>query len=228
MVHSRQPFEKKYFYTVLIQTVEQILESVYYLALNKRNHTMNQYFDTFYPKNSAEWREWLVENHCAKDSIWLMFYKKGTTNPSISWSEAVDEALCFGWIDSKKKPIDDLRYMQFFSKRKTNSTWSKINKEKIEVLIKKDLMYPAGMACIEAAKQNGSWKILDTVEALIIPEDLKIEFTRHPDSEDYFLSLSKSVRKTLLQWIVLAKREETRQKRVNEIAELAGRKQKPF
>lgn len=183
--------------------------------------------EQFYPKSQTEWRQWLQENHVSKSSVWLIFYKKKSEQPTISWSEAVDEALCFGWIDSVKKKLDDERSIQFFSKRKPNGTWSKINKAKVEQLIASGKMMEAGHNIIVIAKQNGSWSILDEVEELIIPKDLEKEFKKKPGSKDYFLSLSKSVKKMMLQWIVLAKQEETRQKRINEIAELASQKLKP-
>ena len=183
--------------------------------------------DTFYPKNKNEWRKWLQKNHAVKQSVWLIGYVRKAGVPTITWSESVDEALCYGWIDSKKKPIDGEKFMQFFSKRKARSTWSKINKQKVEQLIKEGRMAPAGFASIELAKQNGSWTILDDVEALKIPKDLSKEFRLFPGSEIYFLSLSRSVKKMMLQWITLAKRPETRQKRIHEIASNAAQKMKP-
>ena len=147
--------------------------------------------------------------------------------PTIDWTTAVEEALCFGWIDSKRKPVDKEKFMQFFSKRKTNGTWSKINKEKVQQLIDAGLMHTAGLMTIEAAKQNGSWTILDTVEAYSIPKDLTAAFKKQPGSKKFFLNLSKSVQKRFLQWIVLAKLPETRQKRIDEIATLAAQGQKP-
>ncbi len=183
--------------------------------------------EVFYPTSLAEWRKWLVENHLSKQSVWLVFYNKSSEKRSITWSEAVDVALCFGWIDSKKIKIDQETSHQFFSKRKPNSTWSKINKEKVGHLIEKGLMTQAGVDIINIAKQNGSWTILDEVEELIIPNDLEEAFKKHKDSKDYFLGLSKTIRKMMLQWIVLAKRPETRQKRIDEIAKQAEKKQKP-
>ena len=183
--------------------------------------------EKFYPETKEAWRAWLLENHITKSFVWLVFYKKHATQQCISWSEAVDEALCFGWIDSKKLPIDADKYEQFFSKRKANSTWSKVNKDKIELLTAANLMAPAGLTSIEVAKQNGSWTILDTVEALIIPEDLDRAFAEHKGAKDYFLSLSKSGRKILLSWVVMAKRAETRQNRINDIAQSAAQKLKP-
>lgn len=183
--------------------------------------------EKFYPASKQEWRSWLKKNHKLKQAVWMVCYKKDSDKPSISWSDAVDEAICFGWIDSIRKSIDHECYIQFYSKRKPNSVWSKINKEKVEQLTKKGRISTAGFASIALAKQNGSWTILDAVETLEIPMDLEREFKSNPGSKDYFLSLSKSVRKSILQWLVLAKRPETRLNRISEIAELAAQQQKP-
>jgi len=183
--------------------------------------------ESFYPSNRQQWREWLQENHDKKQSVWLIHYKMKSSTPTIYWSEAVEEALCFGWIDSKAKPIDGEKYMQFFSKRRAISTWSKVNKEKVQKLIDEGSMTKAGLESIEIAKQNGSWTILDKVEALIIPDDLDEAFKAKPGAKDFFLSLSKSARKNILQWLVLAKQQETRQKRIKEIVELAAFNLKP-
>ena len=184
-------------------------------------------YDMFCPSARGEWREWLFENHKDRQSVWLVYFKSKSGKPTVKYSDAVDEALCFGWIDSKAKPIDYERFMQFFCKRKANSVWSKINKGKVERLIAEGLMTEAGFESIEIAKQNGSWSILDQAEALEIPDDLELEFQKLPDSKDYFLSLSRSDKRNILQWLVLAKRIETRQKRIKEIVELAGLRQKP-
>jgi len=182
---------------------------------------------TVYVNTKTEWRQWLQENHQTEQSIWLACNTKKSSLPSISWSELVDEALCFGWIDSTRKTIDEYSFVQLFSRRKPNSTWSKINKEKIQKLIDSQMMTEAGYETIKTAQQNGSWTILDSVEDLTIPKDLGEAFKNYPGSEDYFLSLSKSMKKMLLQWIVLAKRPETRKKRIDEIAELAAQRKKP-
>lgn len=187
----------------------------------------NKEIETYCPKSQTEWRQWLEENHQSKQSVWLIYYTKKSTIPSLSWSEAVDEALCFGWIDSTRKKIDDFSFMQFFSKRKPKSNWSKINKEKVANLIEQGLMTEAGLVSIETAKQNGYWTILDEVEELIIPKDLEIAFEKYKGSKDYFLSLSKSTRKIILSWIVLSKKQETRQKRIDEVVESAEQKFKP-
>ena len=183
--------------------------------------------ETYYPKSRAEWRKWLEQNHQSEQSVWLVYYKTSTKKASLSWSDAVEEALCFGWIDSTKKTIDKESYMQYFSRRKSNSTWSKINKDKVEKLVYNNLMTKAGFDIIEIAKQNGSWTILDDVEALVMPEDLKDALESYNGSMEYYESLSKSGKKGLLYWVISAKRTETRQKRILEIAENASKKKKP-
>ncbi len=188
---------------------------------------MNQEIETFCPRNRGEWREWLRNNHDKLSSVWLIYYKKKSKEPTVSYSDAVDEALCFGWIDSKAKPVDEEKFMQFFSRRKVNSVWSKVNKEKVERLISEGLMTDAGLAIIEKAKQNGSWTILDEAEALIIPADLDQAFSKSENAKQYFLGLSRSDKRNILQWLVLAKRLETREKRIVEIVECASRNQKP-
>lgn len=187
----------------------------------------NEEIEVFYPKTKSDWRKWLLKNHLSKQSVWVVFYNKKSNKKSISWSDAVDVALCFGWIDSKKIKIDSEKSHQFFSKRKHTSTWSKINKDKIEKLTEQNLMAEAGFKSIEIAKQNGSWTILDEVEALIIPKDLELEFDKNVAAREFYESLSKSARKAILQWIILAKRAETRQARIIEIIEQAVKKQKP-
>lgn len=189
------------------------------MAINDAKH--------FYPKSAKEWRKWLEKNHEREDAVWVIFYKKSAGQPGITWSEAVDEALCFGWIDSIKRKLDEERSIQFFSKRKPKSTWSKINKAKVEQLIAAGKMRPAGLVCIDIAKGNGSWDVLNAVEELEVPKDLEQAFKRHKGAKLYFDGLSKSVKKMMLQWLALAKREETRQKRVEELASMAAEGKRP-
>lgn len=189
------------------------------MAINDAKH--------FYLKSAKEWRKWLEKNHEREDAVWLVFYKKSAGQPCITWSEAVDEALCFGWIDSIKRKLDEERSIQFFSKRKPKSTWSKINKAKVEQLIAAGKMRPAGLVCIDIAKGNGSWDVLNAVEELEVPKDLEQAFKRHKGAKLYFDGLSKSVKKMMLQWLALAKREETRQKRVEELASMAAEGKRP-
>jgi len=198
-----------------------------YKTTQKPKDKMEKEIETFYPRTRQEWRNWLQDNHAKKQSVWLIYYKKKSNVSTILYSDAVDEALCFGWIDSKSKPIDEHKFMQFFSKRKEKSVWSKVNKEKIERLTNEGFITNAGYEIIEKAKQNGSWNILDEAEALHIPEDLEGEFDKRPNAKLYFLSLSRSDKRNILQWLILAKRQETREKRITEIVELADKNQKP-
>lgn len=179
--------------------------------------------ETFCPQTRKQWRQWLQKNHAKKQAVLVLCYKKkalAENGVTITRSDMVDEALCFGWIDSVVRPVDDEKFIQYYSKRKPKSIWSKVNKEKIRKLIKEDLMAPAGLKSIEVAKENGSWTIFDEVEELIIPQDLEKKFKTKQGSKAFFLSLSRSVQKLHLQKLVLAKRPETREKRILEIMEL--------
>ena len=178
--------------------------------------------ETYCPNSPAEWRKWLETNHQSKQSVWLVYFKSSTKIASLSWSEAVDEALCYGWIDSTKKTIDEEMYMQYFSRRKPSSTWSTINKEKVAKLTQSKQMTKAGFDSIEIAKQNETWVLMDDVEKLILPEDLKSALNDNESSMAFFQSQSKSMKKILLHWVVVAKRHETREKRIAEIAQMAA------
>lgn len=178
---------------------------------------------TFCPASPAEWRNWLEKNHESEQSIWLVVYKASTNIPSLTWSEAVDAALCYGWIDSTKKTIDKERYMQYYSKRKPSSTWSKINKDKVAKLIQGNLMAKAGLDCVETAKKNGNWALMDDVEKLIVPEDLRLALKEQSGGTEFYESQSKSTKRSLLYWVVIAKRADTKKKRITEIAQCAAK-----
>ena len=183
--------------------------------------------ETFCPGSPADWRAWLQAHHETHQGIWLIYHKKHTGVPSLTWSQAVDEALCFGWIDSQARPIDDEKYQQYFSRRKPGSGWSKVNKEKVARLIAEGRMTQAGLASIELAQLNGSWTLLDEATALVLPADLAQELQKSPAASHYFLGLSKSVRQNILQWVALAKRPATRQQRIAEIVEMAAQQLRP-
>lgn len=171
----------------------------------------------FCPKNENDWRKWLEKNHQTEDSVWLIFYKKSSPKYNMSWSEAVDQALCYGWIDSVKRKLDEERFEQYFTKRKPKSTWSKVNKDKIENLSKAGLMKEAGLRIIKVAKENGSWNILDSVDNLIVPDDLEEAFNKNPKARESYLALSNSNKRGVLYRLISAKRQETRMKRIHEI-----------
>ena len=184
----------------------------------------------FCPTNRSEWRQWLSSHHQKENAVWLIFYKKSAPQYNLSWSDAVDEALCFGWIDSTKRPMDDDRYKQYFTQRKAKSNWSKINKDKVKELIASGLMEQAGMDSITIAKQNGSWTFLDAVEALEVPKDLKAAFDQHEIAQNFYNELSNSLKKGVLYWVISAKRQATREKRIQDIVDsaLEGRLPKHF
>ena len=133
---------------------------------------------------------------------------------------AVKVAICYGWIDSTVRKLDDDRRKQTFTPRKDKSVWSKVNKDYIEDLMANDLMHEAGLKKIEIAKQNGSWESLDAVENLEIPEDLQIEFNKNKIAFENYSNFSKSYKKSYLYWLNQAKKEETRANRINEIISL--------
>jgi len=174
----------------------------------------------------AEWRAWLAINHQTSPGVWLVFFKKGSGIPSVNWGEAVGEALCFGWIDSKVQTIDDERYEQYFTRRKPTSPWSKLNKEKIAELVAAGRLAEAGHRAIEVAKENGSWSILDEAEALIVPDDLSAAFPNN-EARKFFDEMPPSARRSTLAWISLAKRDETRARRIAATAAAAANRERP-
>jgi len=176
---------------------------------------------TFYAKSQSAWRTWLEENHLKEKSVWLIIYRKESGVPSIYYPEAVDEALCFGWIDSKPNKRDENSFYQFFSIRKPKSGWSRVNKLKIEKLLTEGKIAPAGLKTIELAQKNGTWYALDAVENLEIPEEMAALFTQNPVAKSNFEAFPKSVKKGILQWISTAKLPETRLKRITETIVLA-------
>ncbi|WP_299899555.1 YdeI family protein [uncultured Aquimarina sp.] len=173
-----------------------------------------------YFKNDKEWRNWLHQNHTESDGIYLIFYKVESEHLSMRWEEAVKVALCYGWIDSTVKKIDNEKRRQYFCPRKPKSVWSKLNKTYIIDLMKDNLMHESGLKSIEIAKENGSWTALDNVENGIIPQDLQTAFDQSPVAFNNYLGFSKSYRKSYLYWLYQAKRPETRGKRIKEIIRL--------
>lgn len=175
-----------------------------------------------YAPNRQAWRDWLTTHHQTSKGVWLVYYKVKSGKPSILYSEAVQEALCFGWIDSKVNRMDEERYKQVFTPRKPTSVWSKLNKQYVEALMAANLMTKAGLAAIEIAKSNGSWESLDEIEALIMPSDLQEAFFSFPDALAFFETCAKSYRKNIFFYLQQAKREETRKKRLQAVVEAAS------
>jgi uncharacterized protein YdeI (YjbR/CyaY-like superfamily) len=176
--------------------------------------------ELLYFKNAQEWREWLHDNHHSSKGVHLVFYKVNSDQESMRWEEAVQVAICYGWIDSTVKRLDDERRRQMFTPRKDKSVWSKLNKTYIEQLIADNLMHESGLRKIEIAKQNGSWESLDAVESLQMPQDLEIAFSKNKIALDNYHGFSPSYRKNYLYWLNQAKREETRKTRITEIISL--------
>lgn len=175
----------------------------------------------YYPKNQKAWRNWLQKNHTGKQYVWLIIYKKDTGKPSVTYNEVVEEALCFGWIDSKPNKRDDESYFLFIAPRKPKSGWSAVNKNRIETLLQQNKMQAAGMKKIEAAKKDGSWILLDKIEALQMPAALKKAFAKNKTGISNFEKFPASVKKQIYQWVDCAKTEITLQKRIDETVSLA-------
>ncbi len=160
--------------------------------------------------------------------VWLVYYKVKSGKPSVRYSEAVKEALCFGWIDSKVKSLDAESYRQIFTPRKPKSVWSKLNKQYIEELIAEGKMTEAGLEKIIAAKQDGSWTSLDLIEALVIPPDLKEALETDDTANSNFAAFNKTTKKNILFWIQSSKRPETRLSRIEKTICAAAQNKNPL
>lgn len=185
-------------------------------------------FDKFLAKDRNEWRNWLKDNYNTSKGVWLVYYKKNSRGSSVTYEEAVEEALCFGWIDSTVNSIDEERYMQLYTPRKINSIWSKLNKERVEKLIRQGLMTDAGLSKIEAAKKNGYWDLLSSIDDLIIPSDLEMAFSQNEIAYKNFNEFKNPIKKAILYWVLSAKRPETRKKRIEKILATASENTNPF
>ncbi len=174
-------------------------------------------------ESREEWRAWLDANHESAESIWLVTFKKASGKPYVSYDAVVEEAICFGWIDSLRWKLDDERSMLLLSPRKPGSAWSKVNKDRVERMNAAGKMHLAGRRKIEQSKADGSWTFLDDVEALIVPDDLAVAFAEYDDARENFTAFPRSTKRGILEWIKQAKRAETRSKRVRETAELASK-----
>jgi uncharacterized protein YdeI (YjbR/CyaY-like superfamily) len=176
------------------------------------------------------WRDWLARNHARSKGLWLAYYKKGTGKKSVTYEEALQEALSFGWIDSTVGRIDEERYKQKYTPRNDRSVWSAANKARVERLIAQGLMAPSGLAKVEAAKRNGSWESLDAVDRIgagaAPPRDLLAALDREPGARAAFDRLPPSHRKAWVYWVLSAKKPETRERRVAGTVKrlLAGRR----
>lgn len=170
----------------------------------------------FFP-TQENFRKWLEENHLSSTEILVGFYKVGTKKPSMTWSESVDQALCFGWIDGVRKSIDGESYQIRFTPRKPNSIWSAVNIKKIEELIKKELMFPAGIVAFEKRQEHKSKIYAFETEAMQLPEEFLKTFKSNLIAWEYFENLAPSYKKTSIHWIMSAKQEATQQKRLQQL-----------
>ncbi|MCD6010993.1 MAG: hypothetical protein K0Q79_855 [Flavipsychrobacter sp.] len=171
----------------------------------------------YYAKDRKAWRKWLEKNHASSIGVWLVYYKKDSGKSRVEYAEAVEEALCFGWIDSTFNPIDEVSFMQLFTPRKPKSGWSKLNKERIERMVEEGLMMPAGIEKIEAAKKNGTWEKLDTIESFTVPPELKKAFAANKKAAKFFETLGKTNKKYILYYVNGVKSAEKKAKRIEEI-----------
>lgn len=171
----------------------------------------------------AAWRAWLARHQAQRESVGCVTYKKGASKPKVAYEDLVEEALCFGWVDSAARKLDEERTMLLMSRRKEQSAWSAPNKARVEKMLAAGRMTPAGLAKVESAKASGLWSKLDTVEALEVPDDLKAAFHNHAGAKANWDAFPRSAKRGILEWIAQAKKPETRAARVAETAEKAAR-----
>ena len=177
---------------------------------------------TVQPLDRAAWRSWLEANHATSTGAWGVTFKKAAGKPRLEYDDIVEESLCFGWIDSKPNKLDDERTMLWLAPRKPKSAWSRPNKERIEEMLAAGLMTAAGLRMVELAKESGTWDLLNDVENLVVPDDLAEAFALHPGAREQWDGFSRSSRRGILEWIVQAKKPETRAARIQETARLAA------
>ena len=174
----------------------------------------------------ATWRAWLEANHATATGAWLVTWRSSSGRKGLDYEASIEEALCFGWVDSTGGRVDDERGKLYFAPRKTRSPWAASNKARVERLIVAGRMTPAGLAAIERAKANGSWEVLDSVERLEVPEDLAAALAAIPPAAANFAAFTPSARKMLLGWVALAVRPETRADRIAQVAAAAARNER--
>jgi len=190
-----------------------------------------QDYKTTHPKTRSQWRKWLEKNHFTSPGVWLVYYKKETGKRKFDYADAVEEALCFGWIDSLPRKIDEERSALKFTPRKPKSIWSKLNKQRIDKLIEQKLITPAGLTKIEQAKKDGSWNSLNAsdlhAENNSLPEELKKAFSKNKKAMENFLAFPPGYRKRFLFWIDSAKTIETKVARIRQTILMSSANKKP-
>jgi uncharacterized protein YdeI (YjbR/CyaY-like superfamily) len=176
-----------------------------------------------YARTRKTWRNWLAKNHESEKSVWLIIHHKSSAIKSVYYDEAIEEALCFGWIDSTANKRDHESSYLLFARRKPRGVWSQKNKERVRKLTDQGLMTPAGQAMIDLAKKNGMWDARTEVEQGVIPSDLKTAFNKNKTALKNFMLFPPSSKRMILAWISDARRPETRAKRINESVKLAAK-----
>lgn len=176
----------------------------------------------YQPASRAAWRRWLGEHHASSTGVWLVMWRKASGRTSLSYDDAVEEALCVGWIDSKGGKVDDERTRLLMTPRKPGSSWAATNKARVERLERTRKLRAAGRRAIEQAKADGSWSRLDDVDRLVVPDDLASALRRHAGATKSWEATAPSRRRARLEWLITAKTEATRAKRLEEIARLAA------
>jgi uncharacterized protein YdeI (YjbR/CyaY-like superfamily) len=179
--------------------------------------------NAFYAKDRKAWRAWLAKNHATAQNVWLILYNKASETPSVRMDEAVEEALCFGWIDSTANKRDAESRYQRFVPRKSNSNWSTINRARVEKLTASGLMTAAGQAMVDLAKATGTWMALAEAQQLVLPVDLQQAFAKNKKAQTNFTAFSNSSKRIILEWIAKAKRPETRANRIAETVASAAK-----
>jgi uncharacterized protein YdeI (YjbR/CyaY-like superfamily) len=180
-----------------------------------------------HPETLDQWRDWLAEHHGRGSGVWVVQWKRPTGRPAVGYEELVVEALAWGWIDSTNGTVDAERSRMWFAPRRPTSGWARPNKRRVERLLAEGRMQPAGQAAIDAARANGSWTLLDDVEDLVVPDDLAAALAAHPGARATWDAFPRTVRRATLVWIVEAKRDATRERRVAEAAAATARGERP-
>lgn len=176
-----------------------------------------------------DWAGWLAENHHTSAGVWLQIAKKASGIASISYDEALEVALCYGWIDGQKKSYNETSWLQKFTRRGSKSIWSKINREKAQKLIESGQMKPAGLKAVEAAQQDGRWEAAyDSQSTVVIPADFQAELDKNPEAQDFFATLESRNRYAILHRIHTAKKAETRARRIQQFVEMLARREKLY
>ena len=174
-------------------------------------------------KSRAAWRAWLKKNHKKKNEVWLVYYKKHTGKPTVVYNDAVEEALCFGWIDSTVRTIDDERYMQRYTPRRPGSVWSEINIRRARKMIKQGLMADPGLVLFKAVKKKGriAPRAQDIKTRLAVPADLKVALKKSEKAYDNFMNFAPSYKAMYIYWVEDAKKPETRARRIKRVVGFA-------